>query len=272
MVKPQAKRPVIEYLKTTYAFSERRACSLLALTRSSYRYQSQPKDDTQLTTRLNELATQYPVYGYLMLHGLLKQEGLVVNRKRTYRLYTAANLQVRTKQRKKLQRVRQPMLLPSTINKRWSMDFVADQLSDGRRFRVLNIVDDYSRECIGQYIDTSISGEMVSRVLEWIAQERGLPEAIVCDNGSEFTSKAMYFWSQRSGVKLTFIQPGKPTQNAFVESFNGKFRASCLNQHWFISLDDARHEINEWRQHYNHVRPHSALNYLPPSQFVKQAA
>jgi len=218
------------------------------------------------------LATQYPVYGYLLLHGLLKQEGLVVNKKRTYRLYSESNLQVRTKRRKRLQRPRLPMLVPTNVNERWSMDFVSDQLSNGRRFRILNVVDDYSRECIGQYADISISGETVSRILNMLLCERGKPQSIVCDNGSEFTSKAMFFWAKKSGVKLAFIQPGKPTQNAFVESLNGKFRASCLNQHWFRTLDEARDEIEIWREHYNHVRPHSSLNYMPPSVFAKEAA
>ena len=164
------------------------------------------------------------------------------------------------------------MLTPTRANERWSMDFVSDQLSDGRRFRILNVVDDYTRECIGQYVDLSISGETVSRLLTMLVNERGQPSSIVCDNGSEFTSKAMFFWAKQSGIKLAFIQPGKPTQNAFVESFNGKFRASCLNQHWFRTLDEARDEIEMWREHYNHVRPHSALNYMPPSLFAKEAA
>lgn len=272
MVKPRAKRPVVDYLKLTYQFSERRACALLQLNRSSHRYHAKASNDGRLKTRLKELATQYPVYGYLLLHGLLKQEGLVVNKKRTYRLYSEANLQVRTKRRKRLQRPRLPMLMPTKVNERWSMDFVSDQLSNGRRFRILNVVDDYSRECIGQYVDLSISGETVGRILNMLVSERSKPQSIVCDNGSEFTSKAMFFWAKKSGVKLAFIQPGKPTQNAFVESFNGKFRASCLNQNWFRTLDEARDEIDMWKEHYNHVRPHSSLNYMPPSLFAKEAA
>ena len=231
-----------------------------------------PNGDGAVRQRLKELATQYPVYGYLMLHALLKQEGLVVNKKRTYRLYTEDNLQVRTKRRKKLYRPRQPMLVPTSANERWSMDFVSDQLSDGRRFRVLNVVDDYSRECVGQLTDLSISGERVARFLSSLMKKRSKPQAIVCDNGPEFTSKALFFWSKEQHVKLSFIQPGKPTQNAFVESFNGKFRSGCLNQHWFRTLDEARLEINLWHHHYNTVRPHSSLNYLPPAQFAGQVA
>lgn len=272
MVKPRDKRPVVEHLKEAYQFSERRACQLIQFDRASNRYKAKPSNDSALKSRLKELATQYPVYGYLMLHGLLRQEGLVVNKKRTYRLYTEANLQVRTKRRKKLQRLRQPMLMPLNPNERWSMDFVSDQLSDGRRFRILNVVDDYSRECLIQYADTSISGETVSHLLSLIIQARGKPQSIVCDNGSEFTSKAMFFWSKTSGIKLSFIQPGKPTQNAFVESFNGKFRSACLNQQWFRSLTEAREEIEKWQYHYNFERPHSSLNYMPPSIFAKEVA
>ena len=222
--------------------------------------------------RLKELGVKQSAYGYLLLHGMLKAEGLVVNKKRTYRIYTEEGLQVRTKTRKKLQRPRQPMEVPLGVNQRWSMDFVSDQLSNGRRFRVLNIVDDFSREMIGQLVSVSISGRQVARFLDQLSQARGRPNKIVCDNGTEFTSKAMFFWSQESGVGLGFIQPGKPTQNAFVESLNGKFRNECLNRHWFRSLDQARCEIDQWRHHYNHVRPHSSLNYLPPVAFAEQVA
>ncbi len=164
-------------------------------------------------------------------------------------------LQVRTKRRKKLVRPRVPMPLPSRAGERWSIDFVHDQLSCGRRFRVFNVVDDFSRECVGQ-----------------LSEQRSLPKTIVCDNGTELTSKAMFFWSRSRAVKLHFIQPGKPTQNAFVESFNGKFRDGCLNQQWFRDLFDARRPIDAWRNHYNTGRPHSSLGYLPPAVFAKQVA
>ena len=269
MVAPAARRRGVEYLMTVNQFSQRRACRLVNLSRAVMHYKCRPKNERHLRERLKVLAERYPRYGYLLLHGLLKQEGLVVNRKRTYRLYTGMGLQVRTKKRKKLVRPRIPMAVPSRPNERWSLDFVSDQLSDGRRFRILNIVDDYSRECVHQVIDTSISGERVTRELNSLGQ---LPKTIVCDNGTEFTSKAMFFWSQRTGVKLHFIQPGKPTQNAFVESFNARFRDSCLNHHWFHTLADARVLIEQWQHHYNHVRPHSSLGYLPPVVFAKQAA
>lgn len=272
MVDPQAKKTTVKYLQDHHQLSERQACGLLAFNRSSYRYQAKPSKDELIKARLKTLATQYPVYGYLLLHALLKQEGLVVNKKHTYRLYTEEHLQVRTKRRKKLHRPKQPMMVPLRTNERWSMDFVSDQLSNSRRFRVLNIVDDYSRECIAQYVDTSISGEIVARVLNQLLEKRAKPQAIVCDNGTEFTSKALFFWAKENAVKLAFIQPGKPTQNPFVESFNGKFRSACLNQHWFRSLQEARVEINDWNKHYNCVRPHSSLNYLPPSSFAQQVA
>ena len=231
-----------------------------------------PRNDGALIARLKGLGEQYPRYGYLMLHAMLKGEGLVVNRKRTYRVYTELGMQVRTKRRKKLIRPRIPMVVPSRVNERWSLDFVHDQLTDGRRIRILNIVDDYSRACVGQLVDTSISGVRVARYLDELLQTRSKPKSIVMDNGSELTSKAMFFWSQRTGVKLNFIQPGKPTQNAFVESFNGRFRDGCLNQHWFKSLDDAKQIIGNWQQHYNHERPHSSLGYQAPSVFESEVA
>jgi putative transposase len=163
------------------------------------------------------------------------------------------------------------MAVPSQVNERWSMDFVSDQLANGRRIRVLNIVDDFSRECVFQLVDFSISGQRLARESDWQAECRQLPKTIVCDNGPEFTCKAMFFWSQRTGVKLHFIQPGKPTQNAFVESFNGKFRDYCLNLNWFTSLDDARSTVNDWRDHYNHIRPHRSLG-KPPAVFAEEAA
>ena len=235
-------------------------------------YRSRRPSDDALKTRLKQLGEQYPRYGYLMLHAMLKSEGLVINRKRTYRVYTELGMQVRTKKRKKLLRPRVPMAVPSQANERWSLDFVSDQLSNGRRFRVLNIVDDYSRTCVGQLVDTSISGERLTHFLDEINLVRLLPQTIVLDNGPELTSKAMFLWARRHGVKLHFIQPGKPTQNAFVESFNGRFRDLCLNQNYFTSLEDARSIIDRWRDHYNRVKPHSSLDYLPPALFEERVA
>ncbi|CUS47106.1 putative transposase [Idiomarinaceae bacterium HL-53] len=272
MVKPASKKHVVTHLVTTFKLSERLACKLVGLSRTAYRYQPKKRQDEPVTARLKELAVEYPRYGYLMLHGLLKREGLVKNKKRTYRLYTEQGLQVRTKKRKKLTRPRVVMDAPTAVNQRWSMDFVSDQLANGRRFRVLNIVDDFSREVVGQLVSVSISGQQVARFLSQIIETRDRPDSIVCDNGTEFTSKAMFFWSKTKGVRLSFIQPGKPTQNAFVESLNGKFRNECLNQHWFRTLDEARYDIKQWQRHYNEERPHSSLNYLPPAEYAKQVA
>jgi putative transposase len=216
---------VVGHLIQAHGLSERRACRLSGVHRSVQRYRSpQRRNDERLRTRLRELAEQYPRYGYLTLHGMLRGEGRVINRKRTYRLYCEERLQVRTKRRKKLTRPRVPLVLPAGVNQRWSLDFMSDQLACGRRFRILNIVDDYTREYVGHIVDVSISGERLARYLDELAALRRLPKTLVCDNGPELTGKAMFFWSQRRGVRLHFIQPGKPTQNAFVESFNGTFR------------------------------------------------
>ena len=271
MVSPASKRALVKHLRS-FTLSERRSCLLAGLSRYAYRYQAKAKHDNDLRNRLLAMAAQYPRYGYLMLHNLLKAEGLVVNRKRTYRLYTEENLQVRTKKRKKLTRPRQPMVVPIEPNIRWSMDFVSDQLANGRRFRILNVVDDHSREVLGQLADFSLSGLRVSRFLLDLIRDRNKPDQIVCDNGTEFTSKAMFFWQQDTGVKLSFIQPGKPTQNAFVESLNGKFRNECLNQYWFRSLEEAKEKIDQWRYHYNHERPHSSLGFMTPVAFANRTA
>ena len=263
------RRRAVDHLKNR-RFSERRACRLVGFSRSASWRPLKERDDQALRSRLKTLAERYPRYGYPTLHDMLKTEGLVINPKRTYRLYREEGLQVRTKRRKKLIRPRIPMLVPDTVNQRWSMDFVSDQLANGRRFRVLNIVDDYTREIVLQVVDFSISGYRVARELDQL--ERKLPKSIVCDNGPEFTCKAMFFWSKKTGTKLHFIQPGKPTQNAFVESFNGKFREYCLDMHWFASITDARSIIDDWRSHFNEVRPHRSLGRIPPAVFANRVA
>jgi len=267
MVTATQRRRAVDHLKSRRV-SERRACRLTSFSRSAAWYRLKGA----LRARLRTLAERYPRYGCPTLHDMLRTEGLVRNHKRTYRIYREEGLQVRTKRRKKLNRPRVPMAVPVRVNERWSMDFVSDQQANGRRFRVPNVVDDFSRECVLQVVDFSISGQRLARELDRLAAHRSLPKAIVCDNGPEFTSKAMFFWSRRSGVKLHFIQPGKPTQNAFVESFNGKFREYCLNLHWFATLEDARSTIDAWREHYNHVRPHRSLGKKPPAVFAQEAA
>jgi putative transposase len=271
MVTATQRRRAVTHLKSRRV-SERRACRLVRFSRSAAWYQLQGRKDGALRARLKELAQEYPRYGCPTLHDLLVNEGRVVNIKRTYRLYREEGLQVRRKRRKRLDIPRIPMLVPSAVNERWSVDFVSDQLANGRRLRVFNVVDDFSRECVLQIVDFSISGQRLVNELERLVATRRLPKTIVCDNGPELTSKAMFLWSQRGGVKLHFIQPGKPTQNAFVESFNGKFREYCLDLNWFTSLEDARLRIERWREHYNHVRPHRSLGRKPPAVFAASVA
>ena len=213
----------VDHLKSSRV-SERRACQLTGFSRSAAWYSLKGRDDAHLRARLKPLAERYPRYECPTLHAMLRAEGLVQNPKCTYRIYREEGLQMSTKRRKKLTRPRVPMVVPDQVNERWSIDFVSDQQANRRRFRVLNVVDDFSRECVLQVVDFSISEQRLARELDQLAERRPLPNAIVCDNGPELTSKAMFFWSRQSGVKLHFIQPGKPTQNAFVESFNGKFR------------------------------------------------
>jgi len=249
--------------------SQRRACKVVGMHRSVARYRRRKPNDAALRERLKTLAGQHRRYGYLRLHVLLRREGFILNHKKTYRLYREEGLLVRTKRRKRLSgRERVPLNAPQRRNQRWSMDFVSDSLCSGRRFRVLNIVDDLTRESPGQLVDLSISGERVVRFLDELARLHGLPDEIVMDNGPEFTSKAMFLWSLRTGVRLQFIQPGKPMQNGYVESFNGKFRDECLNEHWFASLSEARRLIKQWHHHYNQERPHSGLGYQTPAAFA----
>ncbi|MDJ0820302.1 MAG: IS3 family transposase [Paracoccaceae bacterium] len=269
LVTPMAKRKAVGYLISEMGLSERRACRIVGLARSVQQYRPLPKDDAAAIKRMKELASENRRYGYLRLHAMLRREGLVVNHKRTYRLYTEQGLQVRAKRRRKLPwHDRIAPQVPERPMQRWSMDFVGDQVADCRRFRVLNIVDVHSRFCPGQIVDVSIPGARVARFLDDLALRFGLPQEIILDNGPEGTSKAMFDWSERSGVRLRFIEPGKPVHNAFVESFNGKFRDECLNLHWFRSLRHAREEIGRWRHHYNTERPHSALGYLSPTEFL----
>lgn len=272
MVKPAGRKQVATHMIKTHRLSQRAACKLAGVSRSAYRYCERPRRDQQARKRLLALASEHKALGYPMLHSMLKSEGLVINRKHTYRLYSEEGLQLRTRKKKKLDRPRQPMVVPIASNIRWSMDFVSDQLSNGRRFRILNVKDDYSKELVGQLVAYSIGGNQLARFLDQLIEQRSAPDQITCDNGPEFTSKAMFFWQKSAGVKLAFIQPGKPTQNGFVESLNGRFRLECLNQHWFRSLEEATDIIDAWRHHYNHERPHSTLNYMTPIAFANRAA
>jgi len=251
--------------------SERHACRLLGLARSTHRYRARTNErDTRLRERLKELAAKRMRFGYRRLTVLLVREGITANHKRVYRLYREEGLAMRIRQRRRIRwtgAVSGPVV--TRANQRWSIDFVSDCVSTGRVIRMLTVVDDCTRECPAIEVDTSLGGLRVRRVLDRIASERGLPEAIVLDNGPEFRGRALAAWSEERGVRLEFIQPGKPAQNAFVESFNGRLRDECLNANWFTSLSDARRKIEDWRQDYNQQRPHSSLNYLPPAEFAR---
>ena len=253
----------------SHALGLTRACGLIGISRSLYRYASKRPDDRALKERLCELAGQKRRYGYRRLHVLLCREGWIINRKRTYRVYHAADLMVRRRKRKRFAGVaRQVKIMAVAPNQSWSMDFVSDGFVDGRRLRCLNIVDDFTKECLAIEVDTSLPGRRVASVLERLAESRGLPQSVTVDNGPEFVSKALDEWAYRNQLKLRFIEPGKPQQNAYIESFNGKFRDECLNEHWFFSMHHARQVIAAWRQEYNYERPHSSLGYLTPNRFA----
>lgn len=257
-------------MRQAQGLSQRRACRLVGMARTSCRYEPQrPGQQEKLQARLRTLAGERRRFGYRRLTVLLRREGWAVNHKRVYRLYGQEGLQVRRRKRKRMGAVqRQSCTTPTQSNQRWSMDFVCDALTDGRKFRSLNIVDDYNRECLAAEVDTSIPGARVVRVLERLRDRRGLPEVLVSDNGPEFVGQALDVWAYQQGVKLHFIEPGKPVQNAFIESFNGKMRDECLNEHWFGSLREARETVEAWRRDYNEVRPHSSLGHRTPLEFT----
>lgn len=266
-----ARREAAGYLQQSYQVSERRAGQLLSLSNSSLRYRTRRPAAEDLRQRLRELAAERPRYGYQRLWALLSREGWQVNHKRVYRLYREEGLKLRKRRRRARAHIeRVPLPLPTKADERYSMDFMRDTLADGRAFRTLNIVDDYTRECLAIEVDTSLPGERVVRVLERLAAMGRKPLHLIVDNGPEFASKAVDQWAARRGVRLRFIDPGKPIQNAYIESFNGKFRDECLSQYWFISLEEARSVSEEWRLDYNEQRPHQSLQYKTPVEFARE--
>jgi putative transposase len=249
--------------------SERRACQVIRADRKMVRYRSRRRGDTDLRTRLRELAAEQRRFGYRRLHVLLRGEGRLLNRKKTQRLYREEGLSVRRRRgRKRATGTRAPLLLEARPNARWSLDFVHDQFGSGRRLRILNVIDDVTKECLGAIPDTSISGRRVARELEAIIRRRGKPGIIVSDHGTEFTSNAMLAWTQAMGVNWHFIAPGKPMQNGICEAFNGRMRDELLNETIFYDLDHARAVIARWVVGYNQRRPHSALGYLTPAAYA----
>ena len=246
---------------------------LVNISTSVYRYQPKEANDVAIRQRLRELAGQRKRFGSPRLHILLKREGLVINHKRTERIYREEGLSLRRKRRRKgAAGSRVMMPTPQKPNERWSMDFVTDSIVTGKRFRALTIVDDYSRECPAIEVDTSLCGARVVSVLERLAAIRGLPEVITTDNGPEFTGRHLDEWASRKNIKLNFIRPGKPIENAYAESFNGRLRDECLNTNWFMDLKHARNVIEEWRRDYNEVRTHSSLDNLTPEEYAKTTA
>ena len=262
----------MNWAMTEKGYSQRRACGLVGIAPKTFRYVSIRPDDGELRDRLKALADERRRFGYRRLHILLRREGVGVNHKKLFRLYREEQLTVRRRGgRKRALGTRAPVAIPQGPNQRWSTDFVQDVLTDGRRFRIWALVDDFSRECLALVADTSISGRRVARELDHVVELRGRPCMIVSDNGTEFTSNAMLTWASDRSVDWHFIAPGKPMQNGFVESFNGRLRDECLNERLFRGLTDARRILEAWRADYNHARPHTSLGGLTPTEFATRS-
>ena len=258
-----------------YKVSERRACRLIQLSRTAYRYRHRRPSQDALRKRIKEIALSRVRYGYKRVHVMLLREGIQVNHKRVHRLYCLEGLQLRSKRPRRnvsaSHRARE-QVRPKARNEAWAMDFVADQLHGGSKMRVLTIVDTFTRECLATTVGQRLNGSDVVETLSRLVSQRGKPKRIHCDNGSEFTGRLTDFWAYKNNVTLAFSRPGKPTDNAYIESFNGSFRDECLNLHWFSSLADARVKIDAWRRDYNETRPHRALNNLSPAEYVASMA
>ena len=273
MVTPAARREAVAHLRTTFGVSERRACEVLGADRTSVRYRCRRADDAVVRARLRELAAIRRRFGYRRLLVLMRREGLVMNHKKFRRLYREERLQVRRRSgRKRALGTRTPLAIPQGANQRWSLDFLSDAFADGRRFRILAVVDDFTRECLALVADTSLPGLRVVRELEAVIACRGRPVMCVSDNGTELTGMAVLRWCQEMRIEWHYIAPGKPTQNAFIESFNGRLRDELLNETLFTTLAQARAVLAAWKNDYNMVRPHSALGNLTPAQYVDRSA
>jgi putative transposase len=261
------QRSDADWLRSEYAASERRVCGLMGMAVASYCYRT-TRSDEPLRTKLVELAREKPRFGYRRLQVLLGRAGENVNHKRVHRVYREAGLMIRRKKRKHCVRVGQPLLARTSATQEWALDFLHDAVECGRAIRVLSVVDAYTRECLALEVDTSFASRRVTRVLDAIVAERGQPMAIRCDNGPELTSRHFLAWCAERQIELIHIQPGKPTQNARVESFHGRLRDECLTVSWFQNLFDARRKIAAWRIEYNQERPHSSLGYRTPQEFA----
>jgi putative transposase len=264
------RREEARWLHAHYLVSQRRVCGLLVLAESSFRYVSRSNDEP-LRQRLLEAAREKPRWGYRRLQIVLDQNGEHVNHKRIYRVYREAGLTIRRKARKRLRRAGTPRLAGlSGPNQEWAVDFVHDAAASGRKFRALSVVDPYTRECLALEVDSSMGSRRVTRVLEAIIAERGTPQAIRSDNGPEFTSRHFLAWCLERKIETVHIEPGKPAQNAHVESFHGKLRDECLNASWFVNLFEARRKIAAWREEYDEEEPHSSLGYRTPAAFARE--
>jgi len=272
VVTAPARRDLVRWMQDK-GLSERRALKVTRMSASALRYEPRPDRNAELRARIVGLAQRHRRYGAEMIYLKLRQAGEMVNRKRVERLYTLEGLQVRRRRRKKIPvGERQPLIRPSAANEVWSMDFVFDRVADGRAIKCLVIVDDATHEAVAVVPEHSIGGDHLTRLLDAICAQRGKPVVMRSDNGKEFTGKAMLTWAHRNGVTLKLIEPGKPNQNAYVESFNGRFRDECLNDHWFTSLAHARIEIDRWRREYNEERPKKSLGGIPPAIYAKKLA
>ena len=271
---PSRRRPVVSYWHDSYRVSERRACRVARMAVSTFRYESMQEPRTALRLRIREIAQTRVRYGYRKIRVLLNREGWKVGKKLVYRLYREEGLALRHKSRRKRRAAmhRRERFRPTAPNQVWSLDFVADQLADGRRFRALTVLDIFTRESLAIEVGQRLKGEDVVGALNQIRQKRGTPKLLFCDNGSEFTSQMMDLWAYHNQVQIDFSRPGKPTDNAYVESFNGTLRAECLDVHWFATLTEAKQVIEDWRREYNESRPHRSLGERTPSEFAYQIA
>jgi putative transposase len=259
----------VTFVRNEYRFSERQACRLLDVDRTSFRYEARPDRNAGLTEALLELARQKPRYGYRRLWAVLARRGWAVNVKRVYRLYCREGLAVRRLKRKRLVRSAPINAHLTNANQEWALDFVTDGTASGRGLRMLTVVDSFTRECPAIEVNTGLSGRQVTRVLERAMADRGRPRTIRCDNGPEFTSRHFIGWCEEQHITLLHIQPGRPMQNGYIESFNGRLRDECLNANWFLNLGDARRKIERWRKEYNAERPHSSLGYRTPEEYAR---
>ncbi len=267
------RRELAQWTQECFQFSVRRSCRLLQLRNATWYYRSQARDSSAVRQRMRELAVLRPRFGYERLHVLLRREGWRDGRNRVHRLYKLEGLQVRMRVRRKKRLSLHRGATPSAHAPRlyWAMDFVHDQLSSGRKFRVLTVIDKWNRQCVTLHVDSALTGHSVVEALEDVRREGGLPTAITVDNGTEFTSKVLDEWCYQRGVRLDFIRPGKPVENGMIESFNGRLRDECLNVNEFTSIELARSTLQSWRQDHNHRRPHGSLGNLTPSEFAERS-